>query len=389
MASAQSRADCAAWREWGGDMTVPARAVFVGRIARVQGVVVMSVRRAVVRRCARMLSASFVVVLVASGLVVATTSVAAAAMSAQGVNFNMQEFLTSAATIGTFTDTTPSPASGYTVSVDWGDGNTTAGSVASNPDGSFSVTGNAAHTYTADGTYTVTFTVSETGDDHDTATASAVGTVVEANRGIVPGFPTAPENEGLFSGTVETFVDGSATDPPSNFIATINWGDGTSSTGIVTSAGGPGQYAVSGTHTYADEVSGAFSVNLLETDGGGAFDGMTYFINIGDADALTATGASFNATAGTRFTAPVATLTDTNSAAVASDFATTINWGDGTTTAGTVTGPTGGPFTVTGSHTYKPAGSFHVSVTATDDGQGTATTTATATATVTHGHKGH
>jgi hypothetical protein len=326
------------------------------------------------------------VVVLAGGLVVGTASVAAAAMSAQGVNFNMQEFLTSGATIGTFTDTTPSPASGYTVSVNWGDGNTTAGSVASNPDGSFSVTGNAAHTYTADGTYTVTMSISETGDDHDTASATAVGTVFEANRGIAPGFPTAPTVEGTFTGTVETFVDGSATDPPSNFIATINWGDGTSSTGIVTSAGGPGLYAVSGTHTYTDELSGTFSVNLFE--GGGNF-GMAYFLNIGDADALTATGSSFNATAGTPVTHTVATFTDTNTVALASDFATTINWGDGTTTTGTVTGPTGGPFTVTGSHTYKPAGTFHVTVSATDDGLGTATATATATATVTHGHKGH
>jgi hypothetical protein len=335
-------------------------------------------------------SASCAVVLVVGGLVVGTASVAAAAMSAQGVNFTAQEFLTGAGTIGTFTDTTPSPASGYTVSVNWGDGNTTAGTVASNPDGSFSVTGNAAHTYTADGTYTVTFSISETGDDHDVATGSAVGTVVEANRGIVPSFPTAPTSEGTFSGTVETFTDASSTDPPSGWTATINWGDGTSSAGIVTGAGGPGLYAVSGTHTYADEVSGFFSVNLAETDGGGSFFGMTYFITLGEADALTASGSSFNATAGTPFTGTVATFTDTNSAALASDFATTINWGDGTTTAGTVTGPTGGPFTVTGSHTYKPAGTFNVTVAATDDGLGTATASVTDTATVTHGHhKGH
>jgi hypothetical protein len=325
--------------------------------------------------------------LLAGGLVVVTGSVAAAAMSAQGVNFNMQEFLNSGATIGTFTDTTPSPASGYTVSINWGDGNTTAGSVANNPDGSFSVTGNSAHTYTADGTYTVTFSITETGDDHDTATGTAVATVFEANRGIVPSFPTPPTSEGFFSGTVETFVDGSATDPASNFTATINWGDGTSSAGIVTAGSGQGAYVVSGTHTYADELSGFFSVNLTETDGGmvSVFDGMTYFITIGEADTLTLTGSSFTVRAGKAFSATVATLTDTNPLALASDFATTINWGDGTTTSGTVTGPTGGPFTVTGSHTYQHKGTFSVTITAADDPPGTATASATATATATNG----
>jgi hypothetical protein len=328
--------------------------------------------------------------LVVGGLVVATGSVAAAAISAQGVNFSAQEFTSVLPTVATFTDTTPSPASGYTVSIDWGDGTTSSGSVATNSDGSFTVTGFPTHTYGTDGTYTVTVSISETGDDHDAATATAVATVVEANRGIVASVPSPPASEGTFSGTIETFTDNGATDPASNFTATIDWGDGTSSAGVVTAGSGPGQYVVSGAHTYADEVSGTFLVTLSEPEGGGGVGGPAFFFAVGDADALTATGSSFNATAGKAFSGTVATFTDTNSAALASDFATTINWGDGTTTAGTVTGPTGGPFTVTGSHTYKPAGTFSVTVTAADDGLGTATASVTDTATVTHGqHKSH
>jgi hypothetical protein len=49
--------------------------------------------------------------------------------------------------------------------------------------------------------------------------------------------------------TVATFTQPGA-QPASAFTATIDWGDGTSSAGVV--AGG-GSYAVLGSHTYADE----------------------------------------------------------------------------------------------------------------------------------------
>jgi len=77
----------------------------------------------------------------------------------------------------------------------------------------------------------------------------------------------------------------------------------------------------------------------------------------------------------------VAVFTDTNTAGVASDFTATIDWGDGTTTAGTVSGG-GGTFTVSGTHTYATSGTFNVVVTLTDDPPGTATATTTSTANV-------
>src|SRR5439155_13240099 len=43
------------------------------------------------------------------------------------------------------------------------------------------------------------------------------------------------------------------------------------------------------------------------------------------------------------------------------------DWGDGTTTPGVVTGPTGGPFTVNGSHTYADEGTFTVIASFSDD----------------------
>ena len=44
-------------------------------------------------------------------------------------------------------------------------------------------------------------------------------------------------------------------------------------------------------------------------------------------------------------------------------FPSTIYWGDGSTSSGTITGNTGGPFEVSGSHTYAAAGTYHPYVT--------------------------
>jgi hypothetical protein len=89
-----------------------------------------SVSRAFVRWRGRAAIASGVVLLLAGGLVVATGSAAAAAMSAQGTNFSLlEENGPTVQPVGTFTDTTPSPASAYTVTINWGDGHTTAGFV--------------------------------------------------------------------------------------------------------------------------------------------------------------------------------------------------------------------------------------------------------------------
>ena len=63
----------------------------------------------------------------------------------------------------------------------------------------------------------------------------------------------------------------------------------------------------------------------------------------------------------------VATFTHANGVEPASAFSATINWGDGTTTAGTVT-QSGTTYTVVGSHTYNPDSAGPVTVTVSEDG---------------------
>jgi hypothetical protein len=100
-----------------------------------------------------------------------------------------------------------------------------------------------------------------------------------------------------------------------------------------------------------------------------------------EADVLSATGTPVSATQNQAFNGQVATFTSTYTGNTASDFSAMITWGDGTTTAGTVSG-SNGSFTVTASHTYANAGSFVVAVTITDDGGGTASATSSSMATV-------
>ncbi len=81
--------------------------------------------------------------------------------------------------------------------------------------------------------------------------------------------------------------------------------------------------------------------------------------------AIGGTGLTFTATHAVEFTGNVASFVDGTPTATESDFTATIYWGDGTTStsAGTVTGSPGGPFEVSGSHTYAAAGTFHPYVT--------------------------
>jgi len=65
----------------------------------------------------------------------------------------------------------------------------------------------------------------------------------------------------------------------------------------------------------------------------------------------------------------VAGFTDANPLATAGQFSATIDWGDGTTTSGTVAHAVNQPFfVVTGNHVYAKSGSYKVTTTIQDAG---------------------
>jgi hypothetical protein len=283
-------------------------------------------------------------------------------------------------TAATFSDPgSPDPAGSFTASIDWGDGTTTAGSVAGSAGGVFTVTG--THTYADEGPFTELTSVSEPSVNFTTGgSAGGQVTVAEADSLSGSGVTISSTEGQSFSGSVATFTDTNPAAVAADFTASIDWGDGTTTTGSV--AGGNGTFTVSGSHTYADEGSYTTSVTLTDDAPGTATASASATANVAEADALTPLGVTFGTTEGRAFSGSVATFTDTgypnNTAA---DFTATIDWGDGTTTPGSVSG-SGGAFTVSGSHTYRDEGNFTVTTTLADDAPGTATASASGTAVV-------
>ncbi len=70
-------------------------------------------------------------------------------------------------------------------------------------------------------------------------------------------------------------TDGDPAGVSGDFMATIDWGDGTSSNGTVSGSGG--SYSVSGSHSYA--ADGPYTVRVHVADAGGsAADAMSYLV---------------------------------------------------------------------------------------------------------------
>jgi hypothetical protein len=161
--------------------------------------------------------------------------------------------------------------------------------------------------------------------------------------------------------------------------ATIHWGDGQSSAGTlqtVNTFGGSGT-TISGSHTYAEEGDYSGTVDLVEDCGTGS-ETIAFSADAADA-VLSASAHDFSATATIAFSGVGAHFGDANPTAPVSDFTVTISWGDGQSSAGTVSLSQSGGFDVTAGHTYTAAGSFPVTVSVHDLGGATATAHATAT----------
>jgi uncharacterized repeat protein (TIGR01451 family) len=111
-------------------------------------------------------------------------------------------------------------------------------------------------------TATVTAQANEDGSTSDSATVSSsspdpnpgnnnasVTTALSEPAIIVSGSPFTTRSSS-FSGQVATFTHASGVEPASAFVATINWGDGTTSAGSITQQS-DGSYSVTGNHTYS------------------------------------------------------------------------------------------------------------------------------------------
>ncbi len=209
---------------------------------------------------------------------------------------------------------------------------------------------------------------------------------------------TAVTNVPLSNVVISTFTDADTIENATDYSATVNWGDGLSSAGLVAytgNAGGVNHYTITGTHAYT--ASGTFATSVIVTDHGGTFTaisgGISTTTTLQPLPPIAGIGATVNVNglaAGTTPTAPTATagtvtgsvplvtFTDNPSPLTATDYTATINWGDGSAVSGGTISLAGGVFTVSGSHNYASIGTYPITVSVVgDDQQLTLTTAAT------------
>jgi hypothetical protein len=186
-------------------------------------------------------------------------------------------------TVATFTDAnSAAPAKDFTATVTWGDGTTGAASVvATGTPGTFAVL--AGHTYKEETTGPTTLSVLVRDKGGASVSGGIALTVADATlSSLTVNAPGAVAGAGTGTFTVATFHDGNGTAPPSDFVATIGWGDGTTTTvsgaagGIV--AEGDGMFAVRSSHTYA--AAGNFDLSVQVADVGGSSLGGTTGVGV-------------------------------------------------------------------------------------------------------------
>jgi hypothetical protein len=192
--------------------------------------------------------------------------------------------------------------------------------------------------------------------------------------------PLGLEQERAFTGAVASFTDPDSLGTAGEYAATIDWGDATSATAAtISQPGGPGNvFVVSGSHTYAEEGPFTAAATITDVDTPNNAATATSTATVSDAALGAGPASSVAATEGIGFAGPVGTFTDDNGGATA-DFVARIDWGDGTMSAGAVSGPMGGRITVSGSHIYVDEGTYTIAVGVQDDGGSTAILSGTAT----------
>jgi len=317
-----------------------------------------------------------------------TLDVTNAALTAtKGADLNPGESgFVNQATLATFTDANPAPDStDFTASINWGDGTTSEGSISGS--GPYTVKG-TRESYAEGGTYTITVSIvdQDTGTKDETAAkATATLTATVADAPLHATAKPASSTEGQSSGdvVVASFYDDHQELSASAYSASINWNDGSTSTGTVavdaTQLGPEDQtvYTVTGKHTYPEE--GAHTAHVTIADNGGSSASVDSAITVKDAALSASNGQGFNAQQGqSTGNVVTATFTDAKPAKDKTDFTASINWGDSQTSTGTVSLADNGTFSVTGSHTYSSHGSFTVTTTITDTGGSTKSATAAA-----------
>ncbi|MHB1524650.1 MAG: hypothetical protein ACYCYB_11935, partial [Candidatus Dormibacteria bacterium] len=179
------------------------------------------------------------------------------------------------------------------------------------------------------------------------------------------GATLSPAENQSFTGGAATFTDANPYAVASQFTATINWGDGTTTSGAI--AADPNVYAqfdVSGTHTYTQP--GSFPVLVTISDAGGQSSTAQSTATVSSTNL--ALGLAATAAAGS-FNTAVSGSGDTNTSSFDLGFGSlaAVNAATTTSTSSAPT-PTTGAMTTSSNPPVPPSTSYSSSTTITESG---------------------
>jgi hypothetical protein len=172
---------------------------------------------------------------------------------------------------------------------------------------------------------------------------------------------TAPADQTGVEGVTGAFDLGSFSDPNGGpWTVDVNWGDSTSHTIFSAGPGGLGTKP----HTYGED--GNYTVTVTVTDGTYLSGSASYQIVVAEppisvSGPITAKGKKVN-------NETVATFTHGTGGEPATAFVAMIDWGDGTSSQGSIS-QSGTTYTVTGTHVYSKGGQHTVTTSVTEVGE--------------------
>jgi len=250
--------------------------------------------------------------------------------------------------VGSFFDDNPlSTVGDFSVTIDWGDGASSVGIIAKQPDGRYQVTG--SHAYAASGTFQTTISLTELPNDRYTAVGQAV--VAAPPLDVADAGPDQTVGEGTQVTLNGSFVNSDPSDVP-----TFLW-QVTSTNGQLVADGNAPAF------NFTPNDNGIYTVSFTVTTGHGVFSDSAIITVTNVAPTALVSGPA-SGTYGQNLTYALSAQ-DLSSADQLAGFVLVIHWGDGTPdttiarTAGNATG-------VSVEHVFASAGQFMVQVTSTD-----------------------
>ncbi len=299
-----------------------------------------------------------------------TATVADAPLTATAKSITATEGAPFSGLVATFTDADPNGTLGdYSATITWSSGNSSTGTITyDSVNQVYDVSGGT--TFAEEGTYAPSVLIRDGGG----ATITATDTATVADAALSgSGVNQSPPEGTTLTAVVANFSDADPAGTASDYSATVTWGDGHSSPGTIAYNTSTHSGTVTATDSFGEEGS-VYNGSVAITDSGGSHITLTFTTTVVDATPVVTSASNLSGNEGQTLSFTGA-FTDTGTL---DTHTATINWGDGTSSAGTVT-ESSGSGTVAAIHVYADGGTYAITLKVSDNNGVTGSRGATAT----------